>query len=396
MADPFDDGEHYGFYHTNTDISQGTANYIRLGKLNLSVLQQVGLLNKIDTGSTAPTDSDALWLDQSTDPAVLKQLYGTSWIPVTQERIFGPVGQLTEVLAYQSAPPVSPATGDRYLVLSTGTGAWATHDEELAEFIGGAWAFENVPLGKAVINKATGAMYLGTDGTVLQVATSSGGGSLVFAAAAAPVVGEGSNGDYALGTDGTLWGPKSGGAWPGTSMSAGAFIMQGKFIDPIWASAWKPTTTSGCAALATTEISSEHEYQSLDFDGAADEKAWVRYLPPKNWNGGTIRFRVEWTSSATDTDGVAWFLQGASLTDGDANALAYGTAVISSDAAQSTANDHYLSAWSATVTIAGAAAGEPLKLLIYRDVSDAADTMTEDAKLVRVDIEFTVNAADES
>lgn len=38
-------------------------------------------------------------------------------------------------------PPGSPSSGDRYLINGVGTGAWATHDYEIAEWDGAAWVF---------------------------------------------------------------------------------------------------------------------------------------------------------------------------------------------------------------------------------------------------------------
>lgn len=40
-----------------------------------------------------------------------------------------------------STPPVSPAEGGLWLVGSTATGDWASHDNELAQYIGGVWQF---------------------------------------------------------------------------------------------------------------------------------------------------------------------------------------------------------------------------------------------------------------
>lgn len=40
-----------------------------------------------------------------------------------------------------STPPGSPSEGDRYLVLATGTGAWATHDGQFAVYINSTWYF---------------------------------------------------------------------------------------------------------------------------------------------------------------------------------------------------------------------------------------------------------------
>lgn len=40
-----------------------------------------------------------------------------------------------------SIPPASPIEGGLWLVSSGGAGSWAGHDNELAQFIGGAWQF---------------------------------------------------------------------------------------------------------------------------------------------------------------------------------------------------------------------------------------------------------------
>lgn len=40
-----------------------------------------------------------------------------------------------------SIPPVSPTEGDLWVVSGGATGAWATHDNELTQFIGGIWVF---------------------------------------------------------------------------------------------------------------------------------------------------------------------------------------------------------------------------------------------------------------
>jgi hypothetical protein len=45
------------------------------------------------------------------------------------------------VNGFQSAPPGSPAEGDRYIVAPTGTGAWAGQDNAIALYVGSQWAF---------------------------------------------------------------------------------------------------------------------------------------------------------------------------------------------------------------------------------------------------------------
>jgi hypothetical protein len=46
-----------------------------------------------------------------------------------------------------ATPPVSPSTGDRYIVASGGTGAWNGHDDDITEWDGAAWDFTTPTLG---------------------------------------------------------------------------------------------------------------------------------------------------------------------------------------------------------------------------------------------------------
>lgn len=48
---------------------------------------------------------------------------------------------LDPAISHISTPPGGPATGDRYLVLATGTGAWVGQDNNVAEWDGTAWVF---------------------------------------------------------------------------------------------------------------------------------------------------------------------------------------------------------------------------------------------------------------
>lgn len=46
-----------------------------------------------------------------------------------------------------STPPVSPSDGDRYIPAATATGAWTGHEDEIALYLGNAWAFKAPPTG---------------------------------------------------------------------------------------------------------------------------------------------------------------------------------------------------------------------------------------------------------
>jgi len=58
-----------------------------------------------------------------------------------------------------STPPASPATGDRYIVKPTGTGAWASHDNQIAQWNGSSWAFTTPTTGNCVFVRDEGVSY---------------------------------------------------------------------------------------------------------------------------------------------------------------------------------------------------------------------------------------------
>jgi len=167
----------------------------------------------------------------------------------------------------------------------------------------------------------------------------------------------------------------------------------------IWipAAAMRPTSSNGCAAITDVETTSGRpDLQVLDFDTSADEHAQFQIGFPKSWNEGTITFRVFWTSTATDTDGVAWGLQGVSVANDATIDVAYGTAIVVTDDNISAAEDCLVTATSSAVTIASAAVDTMTFFRIFRDISDGNDDMAEDARLLGVQIFFTTDAVNDA
>lgn len=206
----------------------------------------------------------------------------------------------------------------------------------------------------------------------------------------------GNSSDVATGVDITTDGNALVG--DGTDAVATGIIKQGVHTIFVPAGAMRPTVSNGCAALTDVETTAGRpDMQVLDFDASADEHAQFQVAFPDSWNEGTITYKAFWTTTATDTDGVTWALQGVSVSDGDTIDVAYGTAVTVDDAGQSTAEDLYVTAESGAVTIAGTpAAADMTYFRIFRDVSDANDTAAEDARLIGVQLFYTVNASDDS
>lgn len=175
-------------------------------------------------------------------------------------------------------------------------------------------------------------------------------------------------------------------------------VTTGKHAIWLPAAAWRPTVTSGCAPLAVRETTAGRpDIPWLLFDAGADEHAQTIVMMPPSWAGDPLTFRVVWGSDATDTDGVAWFLQARVLGDSDSFDQAFGTAVGVTDAAQSAAEDCYITSESAALTPAGTLGGGKLLALdLYRDVSDDADTHAEDAGFIGLLLFYTVAAGSDA
>lgn len=151
----------------------------------------------------------------------------------------------------------------------------------------------------------------------------------------------------------------------------------------------KPTTTSGCASVATQELATNDiDYDYLAFDKDSDENAFVNFAMPASYDGGVIQFRFYWTTNtgggAAET--VVMELAGRSFASGDAGDQANGTAVEVSDVWEAD-KDFMFSAWSGDITLAGTpAGGEMVHLELMRDVSE--DNLAEDARITQIQIRF--------
>ena len=159
----------------------------------------------------------------------------------------------------------------------------------------------------------------------------------------------------------------------------------------------RPTVSNGCAALTDVETTAGRpDMTVLDFDDGSDEHAQFQISFPKSWNEGTITFQVYWQSTATDTDGVTWGLQGLSVPDNTTIDAVYGTAVVVDDANQGAAEEMLVTAESDAVTISNAAVDCTTFFRVFRDVSDANDTAAEDARLIGVKLFWTTDAGNDA
>jgi hypothetical protein len=153
------------------------------------------------------------------------------------------------------------------------------------------------------------------------------------------------------------------------------------------ASAWIPKTTAGCGVDSRETTTNDQNFDQLLFDTGSDELADALVVMPSNYNNGTITARFYWTA-ASGSGGVAWGIQGRAFADDDALDTAAGAAKLVTDTLIA-ANDMHITSATSAVTLGGTpAANRPIQFTIYRDVSDAADTLGVDARLLGVEVIF--------
>lgn len=162
----------------------------------------------------------------------------------------------------------------------------------------------------------------------------------------------------------------------------------------VWipAGAMTPRTTNGAAPTKTQLATNGTMVSALAFDATTTEYAQFQIRMPKSWNESTITFTVVWSNATTGTNSVAWVLRAKSLTDVDDLDAAWGTGVTVIDAANSLAYPVNISAESTALTVSSAGELEFVVFEIYRDVNNASDTMTQDALLHGITINYTTNA----
>jgi hypothetical protein len=174
----------------------------------------------------------------------------------------------------------------------------------------------------------------------------------------------------------------------------------GKHTIYIPASGMRPTTSNGAASITDTETTAGNpDITGFAFDANADEHVQFTIGMPKSWNLGTVTAQFYWESTAADTDGVTWGLQGVAISDNQTIDAVFsgGTPQVIDDANQSAAEELLITSETPAITIGGTPADDDLCFFrAFRDVSDANDTATEDATLIGIKLFMTLDAQEDT
>lgn len=168
----------------------------------------------------------------------------------------------------------------------------------------------------------------------------------------------------------------------------------GRQTYPVPAASMTSRPTAG-ASNGTLETSTNKVIiHTKDFSSTVDEFVQFAVSFPKGWDASTITVQFKWSHPATTTNfGVRFFMRAVAFVDGDALDTAFGTAVGHTADTGGTTDDIYTTVETAAITIGNTPAkSDYIVFEIYRDVSDAGDTMAVNARLHEAIIYYDIDA----
>jgi hypothetical protein len=133
----------------------------------------------------------------------------------------------------------------------------------------------------------------------------------------------------------------------------------------------------------------------LDFDSATDELIYVTFRLPADYaSAPVLKFQWGGVASVTTSHTVRWSCEVMALTadtDGDPDTDSYDTVNAVDDDILGTTAGRIQEASLSLTNFDSGAAGDWIKLKIYRDANHANDDLPEDARLWALSFEYTTS-----
>ena len=181
----------------------------------------------------------------------------------------------------------------------------------------------------------------------------------------------------------------NGSAWVPVTFTSDAYVPKQRYRS-LWigAGAMTPATTAGAAPATIETTTNDVAYDVFKFDGATAESVWFGLRMPDEWDLGTVKAVAYWEPDTGGSGAVTWGIAGVADSNDDALDSVPGTEVLVSDSVIAV-GDLHITAATAAVTVGGSPAlGDLISFRVRRVPSDAGDTMTQDACLLGVSIQW--------
>ena len=173
-------------------------------------------------------------------------------------------------------------------------------------------------------------------------------------------------------------------------------LAKGRQTLIIRADEFLPTIANGAALGVRAVATSNIPLATMNFDTTAQEYARAPLALPKKWNKGTVTAEVIWTGAAAGSGGVTFTVGVCAWSDGD-NLQTIGGAPANSADTYLGADLLHVSPVTTNITVGQTPVdGDLLYVLLSRLVSDANDTLAQDAQVVAVRIFYNVTTSNDA
>lgn len=150
-----------------------------------------------------------------------------------------------------------------------------------------------------------------------------------------------------------------------------------RYVDfSIPAAAWTPAASDGADPAVT--VYSGNDIDTKAFDKDTEEACYVTFQLPEDYNGGVLRWRVDWDALATASGTAVWGLSGGAYGNSDALSTSLGSERTISDTLLSVGDMHKSPNDATGITLAGTPlAGEfvILKIVLKTSSTIAVDVL---------------------
>jgi hypothetical protein len=140
-------------------------------------------------------------------------------------------------------------------------------------------------------------------------------------------------------------------------------------------------------------IAYRNAHPILQFDAATEEAAYFNDVLPRNYGGGGLTLSIYWMATSATTGVVKWggSIERHQASTDDLDADSFATEQTNTGTAPGTSGQVLVTTitFSSGANMDNLAAGESFRLKIARKAADAADTMTGDAEILRIEIKET-------
>lgn len=190
------------------------------------------------------------------------------------------------------------------------------------------------------------------------------------------------------------------GQWVEIGTSSGLvsslYVPRGRYQNLyIPAGALTPATTNGPAAsVIAMSGNSIINYDALAFDGATSEYSWFNMSMPDVWDLGSFKATFTWSPYNTGSGSVVWGIAAATLSTNQTLNATLGTEVSATGVAFNSSFIYTTSATEYFTTQRTPISGDTLFFRVRRLPSDTSDTMTQDAMLLGVKLQWKESSND--